>query len=375
MANTRITISDENVDISAAVESLDLDLPGSRGHSSSSLAVEAVRLLSWSDLTPMDELAAGKGSFGVVFKGRLRTSQVAVKIFKMGNAVGVTFDFALVNMQREAQTLEKAGSNVENDYIVKYFGVAAGVPTQVWLDKIGRLPVLDESSGCMLALVTRFEGGGNLHDALHLVKPCVIPMVERLRILTEVATGLFHLHRAEGEAIIHGDIKSENVLFSTKGMQVRLADFGLSKVRQISQGADGASRKSSIVSGGGGGTWPYMAPELYDDVGISRSSDMYAFGTLCWEVLSGLEPWAGANEGKRLVEILKGKTLNMGALSPNTPPSVVDMIRLCLAFGEDDDASGGRNARPSIRVAREVLENAYDVPPVPPCSPARYPQS
>ena len=89
----------------------------------------------------------------------------------------------------------------------------------------------DEHSRSMIALVTRFEGGGNLHDALHAVKPCVIPMVERLRILVEIATGLFHLHRAEGEAIIHGDIKSENVLFSGKGMQVRLADFGLSKVR------------------------------------------------------------------------------------------------------------------------------------------------
>ena len=81
---------------------------------------------------------------------------------------------------------------------------------------------------------------------------------------------------------IHGDIKPENVLFSEK-REARLADFGLSKVRQLVESADGATRKSTVAhgAGGGGGTWPYMAPELYDDVGISRSTDMYAFGTLC----------------------------------------------------------------------------------------------
>jgi len=58
----------------------------------------------------------------------------------------------------------------------------------------------------------------------------------------------------------------------------------------------------------------------------------------------------------------KGETLDFGALPPNAPPSVVDMICLCLDFGEDDDdSSGSRNTKPSVRVAREVLENAYDM--------------
>ena len=247
------------------------------------------RVIAWADLEPLDELAAGRGSFGVVFKGRWKGKVVAVKVYKIA-AAEIPFESARENLQHEAGALERASAE-DNDNIVKFRGVAGGVPTQAWLDKIKRLPVIDEGSGSMIALVTRFEGGGNLRDLLHLVKPCVLPMLERLRILSEIATGLFYLHRAEGEAIIHGDIKPENVLFSDK-RDARLADFGLSKVRQLVESADGATRKSTVAhgAGGGGGTWPYMAPELYDDVGISRSTDMYAFGTLCWEVLSGQEP-------------------------------------------------------------------------------------
>ena len=208
------------------------------------------RVVAWDDIEPLDALPAGNGSFGVVFLGSWKSSRVAVKIYKIAGAVNMsnmsTYDKALENLQREAGSLEKASANNLNlnEHIVKYHGVASGVPTKAWLDKIGRLPVVDERSGSMIALVTRFEGGGNLRDAL-LVKPCVIPMVERLRILTEVATGLFYLHRAEGEAIIHGDIKPENVLFSVK-REVRLADFGLSKVRQLVNDAGGASHKSTM---------------------------------------------------------------------------------------------------------------------------------
>ena len=323
----------------------------------------ARRVIPWDDIEPLDAIQSGNGSFGVVFVASWKSSRVAVKIYKIDSVHMSTYDAALENLQREAGSLEKASANNLNlnEHIVKFHGVAGGKPTKAWLDKIGRLPVIDERSGSMIALVMRFEGGGNLRDMLHAVKPCVIPMLERLRILTEVATGLFYLHRAEGEAIIHGDIKPENVLFSAK-REVRLADFGLSKVRQLVFGADGASRKSSVVmGGGGGGTWPYMAPELYEDVSITRSTDMYSFGTLCWEVLSGLEPWAGFNESRRLLEIHKGKSLDFGAIPRNTPPSVVDMIRACLAFGEDDDSREGRGSRPSIKAVRDTMEQALNV--------------
>ena len=322
----------------------------------------ARREIAWDEIEPQVGLPLGKGSFGVVFKGKYKGLLVAVKLYKFGAAELLAYDLVWENLLCEAGALEKASAQDLNDHIVKFLGIAGGVPNQPWIDMLGRLQlqVIDERSGRMVALVTRFEGGGNLRDVLHVVKPCVLTMLERLRILSEIAAGLFYLHRAEGEAIIHGDIKPENVLFSAK-RDVRLADFGLSKVRQLVEGADGSTRRSTMAhgAGGGGGTWPYMAPELFEDVGISRSTDMYAFGTLCWEVLSGLEPWAGLNETTRMRAIDKGKTLDFSALPRDTPPSVVDMIRACLAFGEDDNASGGRNARPSIRVEKSGYRWSY----------------
>ena len=73
------------------------------------------------------------------------------------------------SLQREAGALERASAPGVNENIVKYQGVAGGVPTKAWLDKIGRLSVIDESRGSMIAQVTRFEGGGNRRDALHVV--------------------------------------------------------------------------------------------------------------------------------------------------------------------------------------------------------------
>jgi hypothetical protein len=106
-----------------------------------------------------------------------------------------------------------------------------------------------------------------------------------------------------------------------------------------------------------------MAPELViDGVDISRSTDMYAFGTLCWEVLTGQKPWDGSyNPTTRILAMREGKTLDFGAIPADTPPSVAELIRACLAFGEDGHRSGGRNARPSIKAARKVLEDALSV--------------
>ena len=204
--------------------------------------------LNWLDLTPINKPPL-PGSFGVVFLAQIKESHkiVAVKIIKSA-LVG---EIALSNLQNEARTLKKAADGNMNDYVVKLIGIAQGPASRAWLDILdihGPTLVVGKTKD-MIALVMSYEGGGNLGDLLHknpLGKwPALTP--ERLRLILEIVTGLFHLHNNTEGKIIHGDIKPENVLLSGTGKDsevshVRLADFGLSKL------ISSASRSSSGMS-------------------------------------------------------------------------------------------------------------------------------
>ncbi len=183
----------------------------------------------------------------------------------------------------------------------------------------------------LLGLVMAFVEGGSLEAKLHGGVPWQAPTAEKLRLLVGVARGVAHLHSGGGPAcVVHGDLKPANVLLAD-GNQPRLIDFGLSKVRDVA--AQSARSAGSRVGGAqAGGSWPYMAPELYrrrtaaggwDAASApSRSTDVYAFGTLCWEVLSGLRPWAGVPEHERLEELRAGASLPWPSLPLDTPPEV-----------------------------------------------------
>ena len=100
------------------------------------------------------------------------------------------------------------------DFAVRYYGIAGGAATEAWLNIIGRRnsSALLDDNDCMLGLMTRYESGGNLRDAIHRVKPSGMDMTEKLRIMLEIATGLYFLHSSDGGTIIHGDLKPENIL-------------------------------------------------------------------------------------------------------------------------------------------------------------------
>jgi serine/threonine protein kinase len=85
-------------------------------------------------------------------------------------------------------------------------------------------------------------------------------MSEKIRLLLEIATGLYHLHHCEGQAITHGDLKPENILLSdrTDKAKVRLADFGLARVRQELDKSLGTRRSTA----GGAGHRRYGDPEF-----------------------------------------------------------------------------------------------------------------
>jgi tetratricopeptide (TPR) repeat protein len=119
-----------------------------------------------------------------------------------------------------------------------------------------------------------------------------LPEPEARAIARQLSAGLAAAHRSQ---VIHGDLKSNNVILTkeaTGGLRAVITDFGLAS-RTI-RGGGPANRSASGVSGG---TPDYMAPELWKGGKASAASDIYALGVICYEMLSGMRldqpdaPW------------------------------------------------------------------------------------
>jgi len=180
--------------------------------------------------------------------------------------------------RRRRREQERASAE-DNDNIVKFRGRLRPGSSRLDSTRAG--------SGSVIALVPRFEGGGYLRDLLHLVKLCVQHMLERLRVLCEIATGLFFLRRAEARP--SPTETSRPKTFRQRDADRRLS-FASARCASLSKAqtephASLPSHTELAVGAERGRTW---LQELYDDdVGISRSSDMYAFGTLAGKCFQG----------------------------------------------------------------------------------------
>lgn len=111
----------------------------------------------------------------------------------------------------------------------------------------------------------------------------VLPVPEALRIMRSVAETFVQLHAFRTD-IIHGDLKPANLLLD-EADNVFVADFGLAAYRP------GQPLWSASISG----TWPYMAPELWNGYAAQERSDVWAWGVISYELLSGQRPFFGTS--------------------------------------------------------------------------------
>ena len=310
--------------------------------------------LTWNKLEPSGLL--GQGSFSAVVRARdvLRQKDVAVKVFKHLRHEGMRDrEFTLA---REVQSFDPAHTTC-------VLGKVDGQLGEAWLTFLRSASVQGfslHSRATAEGIVSRLEAGGTLSELLHSPdRPCsywTLPLEERLRLLKEVAEGLTMVHK---NSITHGDLKSDNILLSDNvKREVRLTDYGLSKMSE----RENESRLTSTVAfGGHGGTEAYKAPEMdIDGVANSRTTDMYSFGVIAWEVLSGKRPsdqYARMGPYQRLEALKNGKQpLDPADVKDNVPQDVKDLVRQCLKYSSSESGSG--QDRPKASEALQVLNAA-----------------
>jgi serine/threonine protein kinase len=168
-----------------------------------------------------------------------------------------------------------------------------------------------DTIGRLLYLWLEYIDGGSLRDRL---AKGPIRLQDILSYSTQFCHGMEFLHRHY--SIVHRDIKPENILITKEGM-LKITDFGLSKTldrkefeRDNSQmgNEDNALTKHGVIFG----TVPYMSPEQFlDPLSVGKASDIYSFGVVMYEMLTGRLPFLGPS-----VNAFKTQHLNSDPASP-----------------------------------------------------------
>jgi hypothetical protein len=273
-----------------------------------------VPLTSGSRLGPYEIVAPlGAGGMGEVYKATdTRLDRiVAVKILPAGLAADPEFR---QRFDREA----KAVSQLTHPHICTLYDVG-------------------EHDGVAFLVMEHLEG----ETLAQRLSKGPIPVEQALRYGIEIADALDKAHR---HGIVHRDLKPANVMLTKVG--TKLLDFGLARTGVSPVSGSLETRLSSIPAGtpldpltARGtilGTFQYMAPEQIEGVEADARTDIWAFGCVLYEMLSGRRAFEGKSQVSLLGAILEREPTPVSELQPTTPPALARLVRTCLAKNPDD---------------------------------------
>ena len=169
---------------------------------------------------------------------------------------------------------------------------------------------------------------------------------EALRIARQIADALDAAHE---KGIVHRDLKPANVRMTPDGT-VKVLDFGLAKIVE----RDGAGSAPTIVATQEGwlvGTAAYMSPEQARGQYVDKRADIWAFGCVLYEMVTGRQAFDGATVSDTIVAVLE-RDPDWSALPANTPPRVADLLRRCLEKNPKQRLRDIGDARPALEEAQ-----------------------
>lgn len=236
----------------------------------------------------------GEGGMGTVYKARdLQLGRfVAIKTLNAGTAP---------NGERRARFVQeaRAASSLNHPGIITIHEIV-------------------ETEGAEY-MVMEFVRGQTLHDLLASGR---LPLVDALKIAMQIADALAAAH---GIGIIHRDIKPANVIVTPEGL-AKVLDFGLAKVEQargavwFEDGGDADATRSIAINGRPRtaegaiiGTVSYMSPEQAEGGAVDARSDIFAFGSLMYEMLTGEKAFQGQSGLETLAAILRDQPKQLSA--------------------------------------------------------------
>ena len=250
----------------------------------------------------------GEGGMGTVFRARVQDSgeQVAIKQLKAACATPEQ----ITRFQREGTALS-----------------ALNHPNIVALrDAV-------ETDGQYYLVMDYVKGG----DLAHLLQDGELSTKKILAMGIDLADALTRAHKL---GIVHRDLKPANVLIADDGT-LRLTDFGVARVTD----SQTLTEADSIV-----GTIDYIAPEVFSGGENNVQSDVWAFGVLLFEMLTGRRPFKGASVSETIMNITQQPVSDILDYRPDAPLDLIDLIYRML---EKDPAA----RMTSVRYVGAILED------------------
>ena len=168
-----------------------------------------------------------------------------------------------------------------------------------------------------------------------------LPVAEAARILRDVADALAAAH---AKGVVHRDIKPENIMLS--GRHALVADFGVAKAVHEATG-----RQTLTTAGAALGTPTYMAPEqAAADPHTDHRADLYAFGVMAYEMLTGQPPFVGATPQAVLSAHVTEPPVPVTQRRATIPPTLAQLIMRCLAKKPADRPQTAEELLPVLEV-------------------------
>lgn len=176
-------------------------------------------------------------------------------------------------------------------------------------------------------LVMEFLEGQTLSDRLAKGR---LSYEEALHVAVQIASALDTAHR---QGLIHRDLKPGNVMLTAEG--AKLMDFGLAKLTNDTGTPQGltAITQTTPLTGAGTilGTMQYMAPEQLEGKEADARSDIFAFGALLYEMITGKRAFEGTSQATLIAAIIEREPTPISVLLPTTPPLFERLVKKCLS--------------------------------------------
>ncbi|GMY11148.1 serine/threonine-protein kinase STY17 [Fagus crenata] len=248
----------------------------------------------------------GSGSFGDLYKGTYFSQEVAIKILKPER---VNTEM-LREFSQEVYILRK----VRHKNVVQFIGACTQPPN--------------------LCIVTEFMSRGSVYDFLHKQRGA-FKLPSLLKVSIDVSKGMNYLHQNN---IIHRDLKTANLLMDENEV-VKVADFGVARV-QTQSGVMTAET----------GTYRWMAPEVIEHKAYDHKADVFSFGIVLWELLTGELPYSHLTPLQAAVGVVQ-KGIRP-TIPKNTYPRLTELLERCW---QQDAAQ-----RPDFSEITEILQHIAD---------------